>query len=113
LPRRTIFIDPVVTPLSVDSGGGAGCDGRDPRDQRQTGRLSHGLRREQRLLRAAAARTLLNRVFLCQAIAAGSTARSLTRSTVRSCRHIYAAEALAGRDEWCAGYLAAYRRGVL
>ncbi|MGC9316730.1 MAG: hypothetical protein ACP5KN_01690, partial [Armatimonadota bacterium] len=58
-------------------------------------------------------RRLLNRVFLAQAVISGLDSAILDPldPAVRSA--VYAAEALAGRDEWCAGYLAAYRRGIL
>lgn len=107
-----IFIDPVVTPLSVDPQGARvamdaireitaalpGCH-----TVCGVSNVSYGLPR----------RTLLNRVFLCQAIAAGLDSAILDPLDQGVMSAACAAEALAGRDEWCAGYLRAYRRGVL
>ncbi|MGI5817203.1 MAG: dihydropteroate synthase [Armatimonadota bacterium] len=112
LAAEAIFIDPVVTPLSVaPEGARVATDAIREISARLAGchtvcgvsNVSYGLPR----------RTLLNRVFLCQAIVSGldsAIVDPLDRGIMSS---IYAAEALAGRDEWCAGYLAAYRRGVL
>jgi cobalamin-dependent methionine synthase I len=110
--REDIFIDPVVTPLSVDPDGARVANeaiGQITAELPEchticgVSNVSYGLPR----------RALLNRVFLCQAIASGldsAIVDPLDRGIMSS---ICAAEALAGRDEWCAGYLAAYRRGVL
>ena len=107
-----VFVDPVVTPLSVDpEGARVAMDAiREivaalPGVHTVCGvsNVSYGLPQ----------RTLLNHVFLCQAIAAGldgAIVDPLDRAIMSS---VHAAEALAGRDEWCANYLAAFRRGVL
>lgn len=107
-----IFIDPVVTPLSVDpEGARVASDAirviteqiRECHTVCGLSNVSYGLPR----------RTLLNRVFLAQAILAGLDSAILDPLDQSLMSNVYAAEALAGRDEWCAGYLGAYRRGVL
>lgn len=107
-----IFIDPVVTPLSVDpEGARIACDAireigealPDCHTICGVSNVSYGLPR----------RTLLNRVFLAQAILAGLDSAILDPLDQGIMSGLYAAEALAGRDEWCANYLGAYRRGVL
>lgn len=107
-----VYIDPVVTPLSVDPEGArvvtdaiAEIASALPDCHTICGvsNVSYGLPR----------RTLLNRVFLCQAIRSGLDSAILDPLDAPTMSTIYAAEALAGRDEWCAGYLSASRRGVL
>ncbi len=109
---KDIFIDPVVTPLSVTPEGArvvsdaiAQITHRWPDCHTVVGvsNVSYGLPQ----------RTLLNRIFLAQAIANGLDGAILDPLDMEIMRTLYAAEALAGRDEWCAAYLAAYRRGVL
>lgn len=107
-----IFVDVVVTPLSVDPEGArvatdaireVAAELPECHTICGVSNVSYGLPR----------RTLLNRVFLSQAIVSGldSAIVDPLDQGIMSC--VYAAEALAGRDEWCADYLAAYRRGVL
>ena len=110
--RDDILIDPIVTPLSVDADGARvtmdaiaeimsalpGCH-----TVCGVSNVSYGL----------PARGLLNRVFLCQAIRSGLDAAIIDPLDRQLMADIYAAEALAGRDEWCAKYLQAYRSGVL
>ncbi len=110
--RSDIFVDPVVTPLSVDPGGARiTCEAmREIADRCPECHLICGV---SNVSYGLPQRTLLNRVFLSQAVAAGLDAAICdpTDSGIRSA--IYAAEALAGRDEWCGRYLAAWRRGEL
>ena len=110
--EEDIFIDPVVTPLSVDPEGARLASDAIRRISTElpdchtvcgVSNVSYGLPR----------RTLLNRVFLSQAIISGLDSAILDPLDQGIMSSMYAAEALAGRDEWCAGYLAAYRRGVL
>ncbi|MFW5866210.1 MAG: dihydropteroate synthase [Armatimonadota bacterium] len=107
-----IFIDPVVTPLSVDPEGARVANEAIRRISTElpechtvcgVSNVSYGLPR----------RTLLNRVFASQAIVSGLDSAIVDPLDQGIMSSIYAAEALAGRDEWCADYLAAYRRGVL
>ncbi len=107
-----IYIDPVVTPLSVEPEGGrivteALQQITDELPDCHTvcgvSNVSYGLPR----------RALLNRVFLAQAIRSGLDTAIVDPIDPGIMAAVYAAEALAGRDEWCAGYLSAHRRGVL
>ena len=58
-------------------------------------------------------RALLNRVFLAQAIFNGLDAAILDPLDDANMQTVCAAEALAGRDEWCMNYITAYRDGRL
>lgn len=108
----SVLVDPVLTPLSVvPEGAGVVCDAiRQIKAERPNcltvagiSNVSYGLPR----------RALLNRVFLAQAIGSGLDGAILDPLDRGMMSTLYAAEALAGRDEWCAGYLRAYRHGVL
>lgn len=107
-----IFVDPVITPLSVDpTGAHAACEAMRaiaaacPECHLVCGlsNVSYGLPR----------RPLLNRVFLAQAIACGLDSAILDPTDAELRATIFAAETLAGRDDWCARYLQAYRQGML
>ncbi|MEA3400627.1 MAG: dihydropteroate synthase [Armatimonadota bacterium] len=107
-----IFVDPVVTPLSVDPGGArVACEAMREIASRcpdchlicGVSNVSYGLPR----------RRLLNRIFLAQATISGLDSAILDPLDAGVRSTVYAAEALAGRDEWCAGYLQAWRRGEL
>ncbi len=107
-----VFVDPVVTPLSVDpEGARIAMDAIREITVALPGvhtvcgvsNVSYGLPQ----------RTLLNQVFVCQAIAAGLDSAIVDPLDQRIMSSVYAAEALAGRDEWCAAYLRAFRRGAL
>jgi 5-methyltetrahydrofolate--homocysteine methyltransferase len=58
-------------------------------------------------------RKLLNRTLLAMAIGAGMDAAILDPLDTELMATMYAAEVLAGRDEFCAEYIGAHRRGVL
>lgn len=107
-----VFVDPVVTPLSVDpSGARAACDAmRVISTQCPDCHLICGL---SNVSFGLPQRALLNRVFLAQAVMCGLDSAILDPTDRRLRATLYAAEALAGRDEWCAGYLQAYRSGIL
>ena len=63
--------------------------------------------------RGLPARGLLNRTFLAQAIACGLDAAILDPLDHETMGTICAAEALAGRDEYCLSYITAHRDGLL
>lgn len=110
-PER-IFVDPVVAPLSTSAEA--------PRLACETMRL---MRRElpdchivcglSNVSHGLPARALLNRTFLAQAIMSGLDAAILDPLDRDLMRTIRAAEALAGRDEWCLKYIQAHRDGLL
>lgn len=58
-------------------------------------------------------RRLVNAVFLTMAMARGLDSAIIDPCDQRLMASIVAAEALLGRDEYCAGYLQAYRQGKL
>ena len=110
--EEDIFIDPVLTPLSVaHNGPGLVCqaiceiNALHPDCHTVVGlsNVSYGLPH----------RSLLNRVFLAQAIASGLDSAILNPLDGDLMSTLFAAEALAGRDEWCERYLGAHRRGAL
>lgn len=111
-PAQDVFVDPVVTPLSVDpEGPHAACEAMRmlsaacPQCHLICGlsNVSYGLPE----------RALLHRAFLAQAIAAGLDSAILDPTDAELRATMYAAEALAGRDPWCARYLQAHRAGIL
>lgn len=107
-----IFVDPVVTPLSVDGAGArAACEAmRAIASARPECHLICGI---SNVSFGLPERALLNRVFLAQAVAAGLDSAILDPIDRPLRATLHAAEALAGGDAWCAGYLQAYRRGLL
>ncbi|MGD9497975.1 MAG: dihydropteroate synthase [Armatimonadota bacterium] len=107
-----IFVDPVVTPLSVDAAGPpAACEAlREIASACPECHLICGL---SNVSFGLPRRALLNRAFLAQAVAAGLDSAILDPTDTELRATMYAAEALAGRDPWCARYLQAYRDGIL
>lgn len=109
---QSVLVDPLVTPLSVDAEGARMvCDAirqikmLRPHCHTVVGlsNVSYGLPQ----------RALLNRVFLAQAIASGLDSAILDPLDRGVMSTLHAAEALAGRDEWCTDYLRAHRSGAL
>ncbi len=107
-----IFVDPLVMPLSVAPEGALlvseairQITSARPNCHTVVGlsNVSYGLPE----------RPLLNRVFLAQAIVSGLDSAILDPLDRGIMSTLYAAEALAGRDEWCANYLRAHRDGTL
>ncbi|MBC7287968.1 MAG: dihydropteroate synthase [Armatimonadetes bacterium] len=58
-------------------------------------------------------RRLLNRTFMAMAVACGLDSAIIDPLDREMVATIYAAEALAGRDEWCMNYIQAHRDGLL
>ena len=112
IAEDNIFVDPVITPLSTDptcnqcilSAIGAIREGA-PEVHITCGlsNISYGLPN----------RALLNRTFLAQAVVFGLDSAILDPLDEDLMQTAFAAEALAGRDEWCADYITAYREGKL
>lgn len=110
-PER-IFIDPVVVPQGTDHRAGGwvldaiselralfpGCH--------ITGGLSN-------ISYGLPERRLLNRVFTAMCISRGLDSAVIDPLDREMMATVCAAEALAGRDEWCMNYLQAYREGKL
>ena len=107
-----VFVDPLVTPLGTAHDAAAQvCEAIRTIRKEATGchiicglsNVSFGLPQ----------RALLNRVFLAQAIFSGLDAAILDPLDDAIMQTVCAAEALAGRDEWCMNYITAYRDGRL
>ena len=107
-----IYVDPLVFPLATDTGAGtAALEAfreialRFPGVHTICGltNVSHGL----------PARKLINRAFLVSALGAGLDAAILDPTDRELMAALHAAQAVLGRDEYCLGYLKAFRAGKL
>ena len=110
LAVENIFIDPLVQPIGVNSSFGweiletiAQLRSRFPGVHTVCGlsNISYGL----------PARKFLNQTFMVMAIAKGLDSAILNPLDDQMMARIIAAEALAGRDDYCVNYLKAYRSG--
>jgi 5-methyltetrahydrofolate--homocysteine methyltransferase len=108
----SIFVDPLVQPLSVNNGFGAAfVDSVAQIMTRFKGvhtacglsNISYGL----------PARAFLNQTFMVMAIGKGLDGAIVNPLDRQMMASIVAAEALAGRDSYCMKYLKAYRAGAL
>ncbi|MCP4687763.1 MAG: methyltetrahydrofolate cobalamin methyltransferase [Desulfobacterales bacterium] len=108
IPTENIYVDPLVQPLSVESG--FGVEFLEAIDKIMStfkgihtmcglSNISYGLPR----------RPFLNQTFMNMAIAKGLDGAIINPLDKKMMANIIAAEALAGRDEWCTNYLTAYR----
>lgn len=107
-----IFIDPLVKPIGVAGSAAVevldavrGIKGKEPKVHIISGvsNVSFGL----------PARKLLNRAFLVMMISAGLDAALVDPLDKNLMSLIVASEALLDKDEFCAGYLGAFRAGKL
>lgn len=112
VPPDHIFVDPLIRPVSTNPEYGMGALGvvekiseRHPDVHRTCGlsNVSYGLPR----------RRLLNQVFVAMAIAKGMDSAIIDPLDSRMMATIAAAEALAGRDQFCMSYITAERSGKL
>jgi cobalamin-dependent methionine synthase I len=106
-----LFVDPLVRPISSESDqGGAVLEAVGAIKRESPGvNVSLGL---SNISYGLPERRLINRVFLAMAVAAGVDAALVDPLDHRLMACLRAAEALTGRDEYCAEYLAAYRAGA-
>ncbi len=108
----SIFVDPVIAPLGTDPS--TGCAVLEAiatiKAERPDVHVTCGL---SNISFGLPERGLLNRVFVAQAIAAGLDSAIVDPLDREMMATIYAAEALAGRDEWCMNYITASREGKL
>jgi len=111
IPVENIFVDPLVQPLSVDKSFGVGfintiekIVATFPGIHTACGlsNISYGL----------PARQFMNRTFMTMAIAKGLDGAIINPLDGRMMATIIAAEALAGRDNFCMNYLKACRAGM-
>ena len=109
---ENIFVDPLVQPVSVNNRFGmefinavAAIVERFPGIHTACGlsNISYGL----------PARKFMNQIFMTMAIAKGLDGAIVNPLDQRMMASIVAAEALAGKDNFCMNYLKAYRSGLL
>ncbi len=107
-----IYVDPVVMPIGTDFNAGRHVLEAIQRIRSQfpdvhitcgLSNISYGLPN----------RRLINRAFLAAAICAGLDSAILDPLDADLMAIGFAAEAVAGRDEWCANYIQAHRGGKL
>jgi len=112
VPPDHIFVDPLIRPVSTNPDYGMGAlevvaeiSERHPEVHRVCGlsNVSYGLPR----------RKLLNQVFIAMAVAKGMDSAIVDPLDPRLMANIFAAEALAGKDQFCMGYITAERDGRL
>ena len=112
VPLENIYVDPLVQPISTNDAYGR--EFMDAIEAIMTGfpgvhticglsNISYGLPE----------RKLLNQSFMVMAICKGLDGAIVNPLDRRMMANIYAAETLAGRDEYCSNYLSAYRDGKL
>jgi 5-methyltetrahydrofolate--homocysteine methyltransferase len=108
VPLDNIYVDPLVQPISTD--GSFGVEFLDAIDSIMTrfkgvhticglSNISYGLPE----------RKFLNRIFMVMAITKGLDGAIVDPLDKQMMAAIIAAEALAGKDDYCSGYLQAYR----
>jgi 5-methyltetrahydrofolate corrinoid/iron sulfur protein methyltransferase len=107
-----IFVDPLIRPVSTNGDSGMGAlwvvekiTAAHPLVHKTCGlsNVSYGLPR----------RKLVNQVFVAMAIAKGLDSAIIDPLDPRMMATIFAAEALAGRDQFCMNYITAERAGKL
>ncbi|HUI71093.1 MAG TPA: dihydropteroate synthase [Spirochaetia bacterium] len=112
VPPDHIFVDPLVRPVSTNPEYAMGAlavvariTEKHPDVHKTCGlsNVSYGLPR----------RRLLNQVFVAMAIAKGMDSAIIDPLDARMMANILAAEALAGKDQFCMGYITAEREGKL
>jgi 5-methyltetrahydrofolate--homocysteine methyltransferase len=111
IPVENIFVDPLVQPVSVDKTFGVGfinaiekIVAAFPGIHTACGlsNISYGL----------PARKFMNQTFMTMAVAKGLDGALINPLDKRMMATIIAAEALAGRDNFCMNYLKAFRAGL-
>jgi 5-methyltetrahydrofolate--homocysteine methyltransferase len=109
IPLENIYVDPLVQPLSTNDSYGTEFLYSIERIMKQfpgihticgLSNISYGLPE----------RMLLNKTFMVMAIARGLDGAIVNPLDKEMMAAIIAAESLAGKDEWCAEYLQAYRQ---
>jgi 5-methyltetrahydrofolate--homocysteine methyltransferase len=106
-----VFIDPLVRPISSEPDQGRAVLDAISAIKRESPEVnvSVGL---SNVSFGLPDRRLVNRTFLAMAVAAGVDAALIDPLDRRLMACLRAAEALIGRDDYCADYLAAYRSGA-
>ncbi|MEW6217684.1 MAG: methyltetrahydrofolate cobalamin methyltransferase [Candidatus Bipolaricaulota bacterium] len=112
VPAEDIFVDPLVRPISTDSGAGVAVV-EVIRILREEYPGVHTICGLSNVSFGLPQRRLLNQAFLVATMTAGLDAVILDPLDARLMALLRAAEAVLGRDEYCARYLRAYREGRL
>lgn len=107
-----IFVDPVITPLGTDAGTARAVMGAvtQLRAQRPGIHITCGL---SNISYGLPERKLLNRTFMALCIGAGMDSAIIDPLDEQMMATIFAAEALAGCDDWCMNYITASRQNRL
>ena len=112
IPRDTIYVDPVVTPLSVNA-----HSAKDALDTIEiVMKLFEGIHTICGVSNVSFGlpfRQQLNQIFLMMAMTKGLDAAILDPRDIRMMMNIITADAISGRDEFCLNYINAYREGKL
>ena len=112
VPPDHIFVDPLIRPVSTNVAYGMGAltvvekiSSKHPGVHKTCGlsNVSYGLPK----------RKLVNQVFVAMAIAMGLDSAIIDPLDPRMMANIYAAEALAGKDQFCMNYITAERESKL
>jgi len=112
VPEEDIYLDPLVQPVGSNQAAGMAVVNAIREIAREfpnthisagVSNVSHGMPK----------RKLLNRAFIVLCIAAGLDTAIVDPNDADIMQSILAAEVLSGKDEFCAGYLAAYRAGKI
>jgi 5-methyltetrahydrofolate--homocysteine methyltransferase len=107
-----IYVDPVITPLGTDPASGCAVLSavKAIRTERPDVHITCGL---SNISYGLPERKLLNRTFMALCIGAGMDSAIIDPLDQHMMATIYAAEALAGCDDWCANYIMASRADKL
>ncbi|MDI6895574.1 MAG: methyltetrahydrofolate cobalamin methyltransferase [Bacillota bacterium] len=112
VPAEDIYVDPLVRPVSTDSRAGVAVV-EAIRILREKYPGVHTICGLSNVSFGLPQRRLLNQAFLVATMTAGLDAVILDPLDTRLMALLRAAEAVLGRDEYCARYLRAYREGRL
>lgn len=123
IPLDYIYIDPLVFPISVDSQFGNHCFSAISELRKKYGEEIHITGGFSNVSFGLPARRLINNVFMVLAVEAGADSgiidplhsnpvKVLSMNREDPAVHL-AEEMLLGRDEFCANFIAAYRKGEL
>jgi 5-methyltetrahydrofolate--homocysteine methyltransferase len=112
VPPDHIFVDPLIRPVSTNGDSAMGAlwvvekiTAAHPHVHKTCGlsNVSYGLPK----------RKLVNQIFVAMAIARGMDSAIIDPLDPRMMANILVAEALAGKDQFCMGYITAEREGKL
>ncbi len=112
VPEEDVYLDPLVQPVGSNQAAGMAVVNAireirrafpDTHISAGVSNVSHGMPK----------RKLLNRAFMVMCIAAGLDTAIVDPNDADIMQMIFASEALAGRDEFCANYIAAFRAGKI